>query len=73
MVEQLEKMPSHAFLDGKIVPWNKANIHISTHCLHYGTGCYEGIGGTGTTKSSNFISIGAGTISGAPRAHRRSF
>ena len=27
MVEQLEKMPSHAFLDGKIVPWNKANIH----------------------------------------------
>jgi len=35
--------PKFAFLDGRIVPWEEANIPISTHALHYGTGCYEGI------------------------------
>lgn len=35
--------PSHAFMDGTIVPWSEAKVHISTHALHYGTGCYEGI------------------------------
>lgn len=37
--------PKFAFLDGRIVPWGEANVPISTHALHYGTGCYEGIRG----------------------------
>jgi len=37
--------PKFAFLDGRIIPWEEANIPISTHALHYGTGCYEGIRG----------------------------
>jgi branched-chain amino acid aminotransferase len=35
--------PKFAFLDDRIVPWEEAHIPISTHALHYGTGCYEGI------------------------------
>jgi len=35
--------PNFAFVDGQIVPWEDANVPISTHALHYGTGCYEGI------------------------------
>ena len=31
------------WLDGKMVDWDKAKIHILTHSLHYGTGVYEGI------------------------------
>lgn len=30
-------------MDGKLVPWNEANIHFLTHTLHYGTGVFEGI------------------------------
>ena len=36
-------MPRYAFLDGEIVRWEKANVHVSTHALHYGTGVFEGI------------------------------
>jgi branched-chain amino acid aminotransferase len=31
------------WLDGKLVPWEDANVHILTHTLHYGLGVFEGI------------------------------
>ena len=31
------------WLDGKFVNWERANIHILSHCLHYGSGAFEGI------------------------------
>ena len=36
---------SLAFFRGKIVPSQEANLSISTHALHYGTGVFEGIRG----------------------------
>jgi len=30
-------------MDGKLVSWNKANVHILTHTLHYGLGAFEGL------------------------------
>ena len=30
------------WMDGKLVPWREANIHILTHALHYGSGVFEG-------------------------------
>lgn len=30
-------------MDGKFVSWDKANVHILTHTLHYGLGAFEGI------------------------------
>ncbi|KAF0185628.1 MAG: branched-chain amino acid aminotransferase [Nitrospirae bacterium] len=30
-------------MDGKLVAWDKANVHILTHTLHYGLGAFEGI------------------------------
>ena len=30
-------------MDGKMVPWHEANVHILTHTLHYGFGVFEGI------------------------------
>jgi branched-chain amino acid aminotransferase len=29
--------------NGKIVPWQEATVHVSSHGLHYGTGVFEGI------------------------------
>jgi branched-chain amino acid aminotransferase len=40
------------WMDGKLVPWRDANIHVLTHSLHYGMGVFEGVRayktGTGT-------------------------
>lgn len=31
------------WLDGEMIPWRDAKIHILTHTLHYGSGVFEGI------------------------------
>jgi branched-chain amino acid aminotransferase len=39
MVDKTRKI----WMDGKLVDWDKANIHVLTHTLHYGLGVFEGI------------------------------
>ncbi len=31
------------WLDGKMVPWRDAKVHVLTHTLHYGMGVFEGV------------------------------
>ena len=31
------------WMNGKLVDWDKAQVHVLTHTLHYGTGVFEGI------------------------------
>lgn len=31
------------WLDGELVPWREAKVHVLTHTLHYGTGVFEGV------------------------------
>ncbi len=31
------------WFDGKLVPWDEANVHVGTHALHYGSSVFEGI------------------------------
>ncbi len=31
------------WFDGKLVPWDAAQVHVLTHTLHYGLGVFEGI------------------------------
>jgi branched-chain amino acid aminotransferase len=37
--------PKYAWLNGKIVEWDNAKVHVFVHGLHYGTGVFEGIRG----------------------------
>ncbi|MBZ0115972.1 MAG: branched-chain amino acid transaminase [Sandaracinaceae bacterium] len=39
MVDKVEKI----WMDGKLVAWDDARIHVLTHTLHYGLGAFEGI------------------------------
>ena len=39
MIEKVSKI----WMDGKLIPWEEANVHILTHTLHYGLGVFEGI------------------------------
>ena len=29
------------WLDGELVPWREARVHVLTHTLHYGLGVFE--------------------------------
>ncbi|NIO11295.1 MAG: branched-chain amino acid transaminase [Deltaproteobacteria bacterium] len=31
------------WMDGKMLPWDQAKVHVLVHSLHYGTGYFEGI------------------------------
>jgi len=39
MVQKVDKI----WLDGKMIPWDQAQVHILTHTLHYGMGVFEGV------------------------------
>jgi len=39
MVQKTEKI----WLDGEMIPWDEAKVHVLTHTLHYGLGVFEGI------------------------------
>ncbi|MCB0995592.1 MAG: branched-chain amino acid transaminase [Acidimicrobiales bacterium] len=38
-IEPTEKI----WMNGELVPWDEARVHVLTHTLHYGTGVFEGI------------------------------
>lgn len=31
------------WFNGKLIPWEQANVHVMTHALHYGSSIFEGI------------------------------
>ncbi len=37
------KKTEFIWFNGKLVPWNEANVHVLSHTLHYGGGAFEGI------------------------------
>jgi branched-chain amino acid aminotransferase len=45
-VQPVEKI----WMDGELVGWDEAKIHVLTHALHYGTGVFEGIRAYSTAR-----------------------
>jgi branched-chain amino acid aminotransferase len=33
----------HIWMNGEIIPWDQAKVHVFTHALHYGSSVFEGI------------------------------
>jgi len=42
----------YIWMNGKLVEWDKAQVHVLTHTLHYGTGVFEGIRAYETAKGT---------------------
>ena len=38
-ITEVEKI----WMDGELVPWHEAKIHVLSHAIHYGSGVFEGI------------------------------
>ena len=37
MLKAYDDRDGHIWMDGKLIPWRNANVHILTHALHYGS------------------------------------
>ena len=46
------KISKYVWLDGKIMPIEKANLPVHTHALHYGSSVFEGIRSYKTGKGA---------------------
>lgn len=40
------------WVDGKLIPWEDAKIHVISHALHYGTGVFEGMRAYKTSRGT---------------------
>ena len=45
------------WLDGKLVPWDSATVHVTAHSLHYGNAVFEGIRAYGTPKGPAILQL----------------
>jgi branched-subunit amino acid aminotransferase/4-amino-4-deoxychorismate lyase len=50
------------WMDGQMVDWRDAKIHVLSHTLHYGCGAFEGVRAYNTAQRHGHLS--------AARAHR---
>ncbi|MBE0460950.1 MAG: branched-chain amino acid transaminase [Candidatus Aminicenantes bacterium] len=49
------------WMNGKLIPWREANIHIASHVLHYGSSLFEGIRAYETPKGTVIFRLEAHT------------
>jgi len=48
MINKTEKI----WMDGRLIPWDEAKVHVLTHSLHYGLAVFEGIRAYDTEEGS---------------------
>ncbi len=51
MVDKVKKI----WMDGELVDWDDANVHVLTHSFHYGIGAFEGIRAYKRTDGSTYV------------------
>jgi branched-chain amino acid aminotransferase len=49
------------WFDGEMVAWRDATVHVLTHTLHYGMGCFEGVRAYHTDKGPAIFALEAHT------------
>jgi branched-chain amino acid aminotransferase len=49
------------WLDGEMVPWREAKVHVLTHTLHYGMGVFEGVRAYHADQGTAIFRLGAHT------------
>ncbi len=58
--------------NGKLIPWDQAQVHVMTHALHYGSSVFEGIRVYATPEGSQVFRLQAHTrrLFDSARIHR---
>lgn len=52
----MENVP-YIWMNGEIIPWADATVHIGTHALHYGTGVFEGVRAYDTPRGPGIVRL----------------
>ena len=52
-IQPVEKI----WMDGELVDWDEARVHVLTHALHYGSGVFEGIRAYETPKGAGIFRL----------------
>jgi branched-chain amino acid aminotransferase len=52
-IQPVEKI----WMDGELVDWDEAKVHVLTHALHYGSGVFEGIRAYETPKGAGIFRL----------------
>lgn len=52
-VQKVDKI----WMDGKLVDWDDAKVHVLTHSLHYGSGAFEGIRAYATSQGPGIFRL----------------
>jgi branched-chain amino acid aminotransferase len=52
-IQPVEKI----WIDGELVDWDEAKVHVLTHALHYGSGVFEGIRAYETPKGAGIFRL----------------
>jgi branched-chain amino acid aminotransferase len=47
------------WMNGKLIPWDDAKVHVGTHALHYASSVFEGVRCYSTPKGSAVFRLGA--------------
>lgn len=50
------------WMNGKLVPWDDAQVHVTAHGLHYGTGVFEGVRSYATDAGAAIFRLDAHMI-----------
>ena len=58
------------WMDGKLVDWRDAKIHVLTHTLHYGCGAFEGVRAYNTVAGHRDLPPATSTPSACSTAPR---
>jgi len=45
------------WMDGEWLPWREARVHVFTHTLHYGMGCFEGVRAYAGPKGTHLFRV----------------
>ena len=48
----LSQLTGHIWLDGEMVPWQEAKVHVLTNTFHYGLGVFEGVRAYNTSQGA---------------------
>ncbi len=46
------------WMNGRLVPWDEARVHVLTHALHYGSGVFEGVRAYKTERGAAVFRLG---------------
>ncbi|MDA9625629.1 aminotransferase class IV, partial [Luminiphilus sp.] len=57
----LSQLNGHIWLDGEMVPWQEARVHVLTHTFHYGLGVFEGVRAYKTASGTAIFRLGKHT------------